>query len=158
MLLLVELIIVVILIVVLAALYIDEHRTRYQRIPVGKMTEYWGGEERRRDIRIDKTLSVRYTVEKKPRLAINSVTKNISTGGMLLETCEKLMVETLLGLEIEIPNYRKAIAADGKVVWVKENPQVDQAGKRVFNTGIKFVNMKDRQKEFLNQYISSLAS
>lgn len=153
MLLLIEVLIVSVLILVLSALYIDEHRTRYQNIPVGRMTGYWNGKERRKDVRIDKILDIRYTIEERPRATGNSLTKNISRGGILVETSEKLLVESLLGLEINIPNHQKPIVADGKVVWVKESPAMDQSGKRVFNTGIKFVYMDPMERENLLQYI-----
>jgi c-di-GMP-binding flagellar brake protein YcgR len=154
MLLIIQLIIVSILFLVLGTLYIDEYKTRYQRVPVGKMTGYWHGEERRKDIRIPKTLSVRYSLEKKPHLTVRSVTMNISRGGILLETSEKLITETLLGLEILIPNYQKGISADGKIMWVKECSDQDESGRRMFNAGIKFVSMHPKEKELLNQYIT----
>ena len=153
MLLLVEFLIVAVLMLVLIALYVDEYRTRYQRVSVGRMAGYWNGEERRRYIRVDATLLVRYEIEKKPRLTASVLTKNIGTGGILIETSEKLPIETLLGLEIDVPDQRKPIIADGKVVWIKERPETDHAGKRMFNTGIKFVNMYSREKELLLQYI-----
>ena len=97
MLLLIEFLIVAILSIVLITLYIDEHKTRYQDIPTGKMTGYWSGRERRQDIRIDSVLAVRYLVGKKirtTRAALESSTKNISKGGILIETTEKLVIET----------------------------------------------------------------
>ncbi len=75
-----------------------------------------------------------------------------------METSEKLLIETLLGLEIEIPNYKKAVAADGKVVWTKENSCPDESGRRVFSAGIKFVYIEPRGKKILHQYITSPAS
>lgn len=154
MLLLIQLLIVGILALVLAALYIDERRTKYETIPVGKMTEYWNGSERREHVRVNRNLIVRYIIEKKPRISGNALTKNIGSGGILLETNEKLTIETLLGLEIEIPDHRKPVIADGKVVWVKENPQTGDEGKRTFDTGIKFVDMERGGDELLHQYIN----
>ena len=78
MLLLIELTIVTVLALVLAALYVEEHRTRHEHVPAGTITEYWDSKERRRDIRIPKTLRVRYAIEKKPHLSVSSRTKNIS--------------------------------------------------------------------------------
>ncbi len=156
--LLVEFLIVIILIFVLVALYIEERKIKHQNIPTGKMTGYWGNEERRRSIRVEKVLSVKYMIEKKPHLLLNGRTKNISGGGILLETCEKLLVETLLGLQIEIPVCQKAISADGKVVWVKDSSSLDGASKRTFNAGIKFINMVPKEKEVFLEYVKGLTS
>ena len=90
MLFLIQLLIMVILILVLVTLYVDERKGRYQDTPVGKMTRYWNGKERRGSIRIDNTLSVRYTIEKKLHLVGYSLTKNVGEGGILIEINEKL--------------------------------------------------------------------
>ncbi len=64
MLLLIQFLIVTVLILVLVCLYIEERRGRYGDTPLGKMTAFWDGKERRRDVRIPKTLNVKYIIEK----------------------------------------------------------------------------------------------
>ena len=116
----------------------------------------WQGKTKGR--RVDAVLAVRYAVGKKARATVNGITKNISTGGILIETSEKLLIEAFIGLEIELPNQQKPLVANGKVAWTKEGSKTDQTGKRVFDTGIRFVDMGPRHRELLLQHINNSAS
>jgi len=151
--LLIEVIIVAILFLVLMTIYAEERRTKDQNIPTGQIKEYWNGSERRKYVRVKKEFPVKYSVGKESQLLKSGVTKNISAGGILLETSEKLHLETNLGLTINIPNLQKPINANGLVVWVKDSPKTDQTGKRFFDTGIKFLNLEPEKKDALLQYI-----
>ena len=157
MLLLIESLIVVVLTLVLVTLYIDEHRTKNQNIPTAKVTGFWLGHERRRSRRIKAAIQIRYITGKKPYITGATLTKNISTGGILIETCEKLLVETVLVLEIDIPSHQKSVTANGKVVWGTESSNIDEEGRRTFHLGIKFVYMQPREKKLLDQYIDKIS-
>jgi len=122
------------------------------------MTAFWDGKERRRDVRIPKTLNVKYIIEKRPRSLKSSSTKNIGGGGILIETEEKLSVETFLELEISVPGRQKSVLADGKVVWVKEVANTNPEGKRMFNAGVRFAYMSPQERIFFLDYVKNLCS
>jgi len=159
MLLFAELIIIIVLISSLTFLIIEEIGIKKAGIPKGMVREYWDGKERRKAIRVNTDLSVRYSVEKKARLKINGSIKDISRKGVRLSTGEKLAEGALLFLEFDIPDVRGAITADGKVIWASGTfDERDSSGKRVFETGVQFVNMKPEDDERLAVYVDKISA
>jgi len=154
----IELLVLAILILILMTLFADEKRLKTAKSPTGKMTGYWDGPERRESVRIDIVLSIRYSIDKTPNQSRNSVTKNVSTGGILMQVEEKFTTPTLLILDIVLPNGEKPIAGKGEAVWVKELSDMDQRGKRLFDAGIKFTSMSSGDKERLNKHITGCCS
>jgi c-di-GMP-binding flagellar brake protein YcgR len=159
MLLLIELIVIVVLISALAALFMDEIGVKKSTIPCGIVREYWDGEERRRTMRVGTKLVVRYSTEKKLRTKLNGKMKDISRKGMRLIVNEKLSDETLLFLEFTIPESEEIVLADGKVIWTSGDfDERDPSGKRVFQTGVQFINIKPEDDARLTAYINKIAN
>lgn len=154
--LVIQLLILAILLLILLTIFIDEKRLKTTKSPTAKLTGYWNGAERRTSIRIATILQIRYYVEDKSHQLKTSLTKNISSGGILMQSNEKLFPPTRLFLDIFLPNTEKPIIARGEVVWVQELPHMDEIGKRVFDTGIKFVSMNSKDREKLDQHIKNL--
>lgn len=153
----VSLIILVILVFILITLFTDEKRMKAAESVNGKMTEYWNGPERRKSVRIDAALKTKYSVDKNPNQSKNdTLSKNISLGGMLLQLCEKLYPSTLLLLDIFLPDDKIPVIAKGEVVWVKELPDLDESGRRTFDAGIKFTSINPKDKERLDKQINYL--
>ena len=87
-------------------------------------------------------------------MGLNGYTKDLSSSGMRLITNEKLSNGTLLLIEFDIPDLKNTITADGKVIWGEgEVGERDEKGRRIFQTGSQFVNMKPADKDKLVSYI-----
>jgi c-di-GMP-binding flagellar brake protein YcgR len=84
--------------------------------------------ERRKFPRLKANLRVRYKVLQDKQANIDSQTKNISAGGICLFMDTQFEVGSLLGLEIEIPDYSYVpILAVGRLIW--QARQTDSAGQ-----------------------------
>lgn len=157
MLLIVEIVIILGLITVLITFIIEENKIKKSKVPGGAVKEYWKGQERRQSKRINATLIVRYSVEKKHHIKRNDLMKNVSNDGMCLVTNEKFSEGTLLLLEFDLPDTKDIISAEGKVVWADGKfTERDEIGRRVFHTGIQFVNIKPDDKSKLVAYIEKI--
>lgn len=157
--LLVEIVIIAVLISALTAFFIEEIGAKKTGASRGIIREYWNGMERRESVRAIIELSVRYSIEKKLHTKLNGEMKDVSPKGMRLVISEKLREGTLLFLEFDIPETRKAISADGKVIWASGDfDERDKAGKRIFQAGIQFVNIKPGDDAMLTAYINEIAN
>jgi c-di-GMP-binding flagellar brake protein YcgR len=135
----------------------EESKIKKSKITRGAVKEYWNGQERRKSLRINASLVVRYSIEK--RYSINSgKMKDVSSGGMRLILNEKLKEEAFILLEFDLPDGKEIIKAEGKVIWSSgEFGERDESGKRLFQTGIQFVNIKAEGKKRLVTYIEKIA-
>lgn len=152
----VEVLALAILLLTLLALFLHEKRLKTEKSASGKMTEYWNGGERRQSIRIAKILQTRYTVPKNTSSKMNSFSKNISSGGILLQVNEKLGRSAILVLEILLPDNEKPVNAEGEVVWVTEITTPDEEGRRIFDTGVRFTSMQPKDKDRLEELLRNL--
>ena len=158
MLLIAEIIIILVLVIGLIIVIIEDHKIKKSKIPKGTVKEYWNGRERRQAIRINASFVVKYSVKKKPYTKLNAHMKDLSHGGMRLLINEKLEEGVLLLLEFNIPDTTDAISTEGKVIWTEgEFSERDEAGRRIFQTGIQFINIKTADKEKLVSYIEKIA-
>ncbi len=146
-----------ILVVILIMLLVDDRRLKKAKSSDGKLTGYWNGAERRANVRVDASIKTAYAVEKNPLPKNDTLSKNISLGGILMQLYEKLYPPTMLLLDIFLPNNNKPIIAKGEVVWIKELSALDEIGRRTFDAGVKFVSMGPRDKDRLDREIKNLA-
>lgn len=159
MLLLIGLMIVIVLILALSAFFIEEMKAKKAGVPKGVVKEYWDGKERRGAIRVNTELAVRYSIEKKLHLKLNGAIKDISQKGVRFAVAEKLAEGMLLLLEFDIPGDRENIIADGKVVWTRGDfDKKDAAGKRIFEAGVQFVNIKPDDDAKLASYVKRMST
>ncbi len=158
MLLLIEIVVIVVLIAALAALFIEESEIKKSRVPQGMVKEYWDGEERRTAIRVTVDLAVRYSIEKKVRLKVNSEIKNLSTKGLQLAVNEKLSTGTIVFMQFDIPESGDMVSVNGKVVWTNgEFGERDASGRRVFRTGVRFIDIEPESDALLIKYITKMS-
>ena len=154
--LVIALILLSILIVILITLFTDEKRLKSTKAPDGRLTGVWEGSERRTSIRIEAKLKAKYAIDNTPQEKRETMSKNISLGGILMELYEKLYPSTLLLLDIFLPDHENPVMAKGEVVWVKELQDPDEAGRRMFDAGIRFLSMAPHDKERLDQQLRIL--
>lgn len=101
--------------------------------------------ERRRHVRVPSGLGMRYMVlpektfkEIPDKHARHAKDKNISGGGIFIETDENIPVGALIGLEISLQKSRSPVFAVGEVV---RNEGSGKGGK--YGIGIKFLRLSD---------------
>jgi len=111
--------------------------------------------ERRRFVRLDINVKVRWKRIEQINKEENEVTKNISGGGICLITEEKLNEGDTLYLEIELPSG-ELIYARGRVVWVNEYEIIGVEAKKKYDVGIEFIEIKEEDREEIGRYIFTL--
>lgn len=121
----------------------------------GKIDTYFPEvKERRRSIRFNRRLDVNCKVAEKPDSRWSIFSKNISGEGICIVLPEILPVDADVDLEIAIPQIAHPLNVNGKVVWVKEIGSPASGGRREFNAGVKFTNIKAKDEETLKKFIS----
>jgi c-di-GMP-binding flagellar brake protein YcgR len=97
--------------------------------------------ERRLYERISVPIKLKYEAKNRPRLVSESLSKNISGGGICISLKEKLIPKTELALRIEIGSKDDAVVLSGKVVWVRRVEIVEKNSPTVYyDTGIEFID------------------
>ena len=150
--------IIIFLLVVLIIIYQDEYRRRIATRKSAKLNRFWNkDEERRKTFRLNTEIDVLYEVLSKNSAQRRfSMSRNISLGGMNLALNEKLLPETILDLQLKIPNNTRPVFVQGKIVWVKEISKkfIKQKEQRLFATGIKFTRIKPNDEAVLHNFIN----
>lgn len=118
---------------------------------VGKVIE-----ERRKFPRLNAKLLVKYRVLEKGKKRKESESKDIGGGGIKLFLNERLLKDTPLELEINIPGEGKPIVAEGRVVWSKEVGcgSGEELGEW-FDTGIMFTKIEPLEQCRILKYVYS---
>lgn len=109
-------------------------------------------EERRKFVRLDTKVNVKYRVLEEGQ-AQESFSKDLSGGGIRQHLNEKLAVATPLALEIRIPDEPRPVLAEGRVVWCKE---VGGEGvTNCFDAGIAFTKIDPMDQGKILKYVYS---
>jgi len=112
-------------------------------------------EERRRFPRIDLNVSVEWQkTDKAPKsLGIPAVSKDISAGGICLITKEKnIEVGDKWYLKLKLPK-KKAIEAEGKVVWFSKIEAIRPEYENWHRVGIEFLAIGNEDKETIKKFV-----
>ncbi|MFA4982515.1 MAG: PilZ domain-containing protein [Candidatus Omnitrophota bacterium] len=125
----------------------------------GKVEGYYSGSpERRRSERVNAELDVKYSLLKAspPKLTANS--RNISQSGVAVILYEILPKDSMIDMEIFIPESKESIKTKGRVVWcedLKGPERLDKDGRRTFVAGVEFAETDGKNKERLISYIKN---
>lgn len=103
-------------------------------------------EEQRHFPRINLRTSIRYQVRGEPEFS-NTLTENISTGGVSLANNKFVAPSTLLMLEINI--LSRILRPVGKVAWTADLPHSNR--KRL---GVEFLELNPPEKNYLADFIN----
>lgn len=109
-------------------------------------------EERRKYVRLQTGVGVKYTIIGKPG-EVRAFSKDISAGGLCLVLSDELTEQTPLQLEIKIPDLKDAIAALARVIWQKKFTDPTDASKVCFHTGVEFTGISDFDRFNINRYV-----
>lgn len=90
-------------------------------------------------------------------LAFNTHTEDISAGGMMIILEEEVAPSTVVDLELFLWYEEKPIKCKGKIVWVNEiTPK--ETKPRLFNAGIKFIEISDSDRAEITKFVNSIIS
>ena len=148
-------IILLVLVTILATTLKEEINAR-KGITQGIVNKYWILREKRRFIRFQEDLKIRYSrINAEPK-SDGTKMKNVSRKGMCISTYEKLNKKDCLELEIDVPGFLKPVKLIGSVIWVKELRSSDEQGRRIFYTGIKFKKICPESEAILITHLNTL--
>lgn len=153
-------ILLVILVLLAITIYLlsEERRIRKESLPHAQLGHFWDGKERRKDLRCEKCCDAQYHINPDSDKRVSAQSENISVGGVKLVLDELLSKGTPLTVDIAVSDEQKPITAKGEIAWVKEvDPdQAEQRGKRIFQAGVKFVNMTPEDETRLRNHVEEI--
>ncbi|HDZ76623.1 MAG TPA: PilZ domain-containing protein, partial [Candidatus Omnitrophica bacterium] len=108
----------------------------------------------RKDIRIYSQLPMNYQVvfdDGRKKEVVSTLTKDISSGGVLFESNEVLPIDASIKLTLSLPGVGHNIEALSNIVRVEEIEF-----KRQYNIGVEFKEIKEEDREEILKRISHL--
>jgi len=148
-------IILLVLVLILGITLKEEVMTR-QGMTHGVANKYWILREKRRFVRFQENMKIRYARIKSNLIQDDARMKNISKKGLCISTYEKLKKEDTLDVEIKVPGFPKPMKLTGSVIWVKELRLPDKDGRRLFYTGLRFGKINPESEAILITHLDAL--
>lgn len=102
---------------------------------------------RRTDPRYDRRIEIDIVADGQSQTV---VTRNISLGGVFVETIEPLAPQTKVAVRFRIPNQTDAIEVAGEVRWIEKG-----APGRLVGMGIRFQGLRAREVWALNRFFQT---
>lgn len=112
-------------------------------------------EERRKFIRLDINVEIRYSLMKQTPAKLTTSSRNISAGGIRMLADEKLNKGDILKLEILLSKELPIVDAVGRVCWVKSFSVATEQNMR-YDIGVEFIEIKEEDRKQINKYVFSL--
>ena len=110
-------------------------------------------EERRRFVRLDTRLDLAYTILPSGQ-AKQSLTKNVSAGGICLISDQALPPGTRLQVALKLPGREQSVNAIAEVVWNEPYEVISKAERRrSAEVGLRFVEIAPADREALMQHV-----
>ena len=109
-------------------------------------------DERRKYARVPTNLYVGYSV---PGIETQEaglfLTKNVSGGGLLIESLKEISVGTILNLSVHLPTTPFPLPAKGRVVRVRKTRPYGR-----YDIGLSLVEISERDRQKLIKYLVSI--
>jgi len=86
-------------------------------------------------------------------LNANTISRNLSEGGVRFRTAEFVSRACRLIVEIEVPMFPKPVKAISKVAWIRKVDSGDN-----YEIGNQFLEISDEDKKRISEYVNSLTS
>lgn len=145
----------IILLIILALLRSEEKRLK-NSITHGLASKFWVLREKRRYVRFDEDLKIRYNILSEAPHFKESKTANLSRKGVCLLTYEKLKKKKNIAIEINIPGFSKPVRFIGQIMWTKDLQAHDERGRRLFYVGVKFMKIAPEAEAVLLTHLNNL--
>ena len=115
----------------------------------------WDNEDRRKFVRAE--FPCKLTISEAQDGPISTHTVNISAGGIRLIIKQRLAVCSIIDLHIHIPD-KEPLICKGRVVWVFGRKGPFFKGHQLFDTGIEFYHIEEKDLNTINTLIASISS
>lgn len=149
--------VILLVLVLILLLTLKEEIMSRKGITHGMANKYWILREKRRFVRFQEDMKIRYNyVSSESSKGNNAKIQNVSRKGLCLSTYEKLKKKDILDIEIEVPGFSKPVKLTGSVMWVKELRFPDKAGRRMFYTGMRFEKIDPESEAILITHLNTL--
>jgi c-di-GMP-binding flagellar brake protein YcgR len=104
--------------------------------------------EQRKFVRLDSSIAVEYRIAGKVlHPSVNSITRNISSGGIRIHLRSRLPIGSNLDIALKLPNLEHSINVVGQVVWVEPNKEGS------YDAGIKYVQVDPDDIQKITDYV-----
>ena len=114
----------------------------------------WDGVEKRKFIRANFPCKILiYTPQKH---TIVSHTENIGAGGVRVIIDENLNISSFVGLEVLMNEAQ--IICKGRIVWVVEKSGSNKSEPNIWDTGIEFYEIAEKDKKIIAGFINTIIS
>lgn len=111
-------------------------------------------EERRRFIRLEVPIEVKYVIEESPDQVRRRVdTKDLSCDGLRFICEEEVSDGSLIDLNLTVPGATNPIHIKGKAVWSRKISTEDAAP---FEVGVEFMQIEEDNKNTFLKYLCDL--
>jgi len=87
---------------------------------------------------------------------LTEYTENLNQGGMYIATDEQLERDTIIHTQLEIPGFKDPIDIKGRVAY-RLDATAAKAKGRTAGVGVQFIEMSDRVRNQLDQYVRRLS-
>ncbi len=114
----------------------------------------WNGEEKRNFIRANFPCKILIYTPSEHTLI--SHTENIGAGGVRVIIEESLDISSLVGLEIFLSGAQ--IICKGRIVWVVGKSGSKKAEGNIWDTGIEFYEISDRDRKIIEKFVNTVIS
>ena len=112
-------------------------------------------EEKRKFVRLESPIGITYRILTNPPIENQSVSKNISGGGIRVILKEKMLPDSALEVKINISENDTAVSALGEIVWQEEMVMGTDV---CYETGIKFTKIAAEDRDKITHYIYKVLS
>ena len=148
--------VILLILILILLLTLSEEVMSRKGITHGIVKKYWVLREKRRFVRFNEDLKIRYNRIGTAPNPGQAMTKNLSRKGLCISSYEKLNKKDSLEVEVEVPGFSRPVKILGTVVWVKELHKSDEQGRRIFYTGIKFAKIDPGSEALLITHLNTL--
>ena len=108
--------ITLLILVLILGLTLKEEIMVRKGITHGMANKYWAVREKRKFVRFQEDMKIRYNRINSTSSRNNTKMRNISTKGLCISTYEKLEKKDMLDLEIEVPGFSKPVRLT--IIWL----------------------------------------
>ena len=109
----------------------------------------------------DTELDLKYNLISFSKSSFSTNTRDISKAGISILVYEILPKDSLLEMEILVPNSKEVIKLRGRVAWCEDRNGVerfDKDGKRTFLSGVELADTGKKHQEIFTEYIKKYLS
>ena len=116
----------------------------------------WSGMNRRKFPRVNYPCLIIIRRDHEKQEAILTHTENVGAGGVCIILKKDLGIFSPVNLEIDLMDMQPHIKCEGKVTWVVKRSTAEQKKASFFDTGVEFVNLKEKDKNRIDMVVDRL--